>query len=108
MSISIKKRLRSNEEIKLLAEGRISQRRHCSIFPTEKYSVPSYGLDINGQDINRSWLIEQLKKSHPDFDSEQIRILSNKLVIYINPNELRSEIERIELEEMEEANRLQA
>lgn len=89
---------RSLKEVRHLAEGRLISRRQCSKELTDKYSVPSFGDDMNILDSKRAWLLDEMKSLSPNADCEQLRIMANKLLLYLNPAELQEEIEIIHQE----------
>lgn len=77
---------------KQAADKLISQQR-CSRKKTEKYSVICYGDDLNTLDASRKWLYEE-GLSH-NMTTEQARIFANKLVLYVDPQELEVEFEHL-------------
>lgn len=90
---------RSNEEIRGLAEGRLISRRHCSKYQSDYYCTPSYGDDMNTLDMKRVWIYNEMRELQPDADTEQLRIMANKLLLYLNPEEIQNEIAIIEEEQ---------
>lgn len=77
---------------KQAADKLISQQR-CSRKKTEKYSVICYGDDLNTLDAPRKWLYEEGLKHN--MTTEQARIFANKLVLYVDPQELEAEFEHL-------------
>lgn len=77
---------------KQAADKLISQQR-CSRKKTEQYSVICYGDDMNMLDGARKWLYEEGLKHN--MSTEQARIFANKLVLYVDPQELEDEFEHL-------------
>lgn len=77
---------------KQAADKLISQQR-CSRKKTEKYSVICYGDDLNTLDASRKWLYKE--GLNHNMTTEQARIFANKLVLYVDPQELEVEFEHL-------------
>ncbi len=65
--------------------------QRCSRSVTSEYNMIVYGDDLNVIDSSRQWLYDELmveeKKINPDVEPEHVRILANKMVLFINRKE---------------------
>mgnify|MGYP003367928710 FL=1 len=77
---------------KQAADKLISQQK-CSRTKTKKYSIICYGDDLNTLDATRKWLYEE--GLNHNMTTEQARIFANKLVLYVDPQELEIEFQHL-------------
>lgn len=75
------------------AEQSLISNQLCATCKDDYYTLASYGPDQNILAPERTWLYEKSFESNPNWNSEQRRISANKTVLYLNPEELKEEIE---------------
>lgn len=69
------------------AMRRLISLQKCTKVKDDSHTIPCFGPDINGLDYSRKWIYEeQIKRG---VDSEHARISANKLVLYVNEDELK-------------------
>jgi hypothetical protein len=88
-------RRKTREEVRQEAERRLIASRRCALHPDDVHSVPSYGSDMNSLDCSRLWLFEEVTKTNSQNDYEYCRILANKQVLWLAPDELAEEIQKV-------------
>lgn len=88
----------TENKIREIAEGRLIKAQKCSSHKDDYYSHIVYGMDSNIPDYNRTWLVEQMRSTDSTSDFEQIRINANKLVLYVNPAELKDMMQAVRRE----------
>lgn len=76
-----------------LAENSLIRQKKCSRKKTNVYSHTCYGEDLNTLDESRRWLYNEGLQHNMSL--EQARIFANKLVLYVNQDELEAEFERL-------------
>lgn len=83
--ISIENVFAPTDNIKVAAERLIGLQK-CKTHPTEDYTIPVYGNDINILDTSRKWLYKNLisKGESPSL----ARISANKQILYVRESDL--------------------
>lgn len=76
-----------------VAANTLIRQKKCSRTKTSEYTHPCYGDDINTLDGARKWLYDE--GIEHNMTSEQARIFANKLVLYVNPQELEAEYQKL-------------
>lgn len=86
----------SYSEEKTLREvsaNRLIKQKKCSRTKTSEYTHPCYGEDLNILDAPRKWLYDAGLAE--GMTTEQARIYANKVILYVNPEELEAEYQKL-------------
>ena len=75
------------------AKDKLISQQRCSRTKTDNYSIICYGEDLNTLDTPRTWLYHEGLQHN--MTVEQARIFANKLVLYVNAEELEAEFNRL-------------
>ncbi len=81
------------------AQNYLIARKKCSKVRTDFYTHICYGEDLNTLDYCRQWLYKELLAE--GYSPERARIWANKLVLYVNEDELQEVTEKL-MEEKKE------
>lgn len=81
------------KQMELVAANSLIKEQKCSKVKTDFFTVPCFGADQLTLDSSRSWLYAEELKANDN--PEQARIYANKIVLYVNREELDRRFNRL-------------
>lgn len=81
------------KKIEQQAACELIREQKCSKIRNDYFTVPCYGFDLLTLDTNRKWLYEQELEAYGN--KETARIYANKIVLYVNREELDRRFNRL-------------
>lgn len=90
---TVERRRFSEKELKERAKSCLISQQKCSKHRDDHYNIICYGPDINMLDPSRKWIYDEEMSVHGD--STKAQFTANKLVLYINEDDLKNMIREL-------------